>query len=57
MKDLFTMKIPKKIHDIFEDFVKKFPTVHSSGTEMIKDLIKTKAEELLKQLEKEKINE
>lgn len=49
------MKIPKKIHDIFEEYVKEYPTVHSSGTEMIKDLIKSKAEELLEQMEKGKI--
>lgn len=55
MTDLFTMKIPKKIHDIFDEYVKVFPTVHSSGTEMIKDLIKSKAEELLEQIEKGKI--
>lgn len=54
MPNDFTMKIPRQIHTIFEEFVKNHRTVYQSGTDMIKDLLKEKAKELLETMEKEK---
>lgn len=50
MVEYKTLKIPVKIWDIFDVYVKTHATVNDSATPMIQDLIKTKAKGLLQDM-------
>ncbi|WP_371804532.1 hypothetical protein [Candidatus Lokiarchaeum ossiferum] len=60
MAEYKTLKIPVKIWDIFDAYVKTHTTVNDSATSMIQDLIKTNAkvllQEMIKQMEEKKAN-
>ena len=50
MAEYKTLKIPQKIWDIFDAYVKTHTTINDSATPMIQDLIKTRAKELLQEM-------
>ncbi len=50
MPEYHTLKVPKKIHNIFERYIRNNETIYESGTAMIQDLIKNRAQDLLEEM-------
>lgn len=52
MPEYKTLKIPLKIWEIFDKYIKSHDTVYIEATGMIHDLIRDKAKELLEEMSK-----